>query len=1064
MLKGNITFISAGAGSGKTTRLTEILYGKLVSGEAAPDGIIATTFTTKAAAELRERVSEKLLEQQEHHLATTMAEARIGTVNSVCGNLLRRYAFELGMTIEQNVLDESSAMVQVSRAVDAAVDAGELEAINRLAHRLGILDSRTKELLWKNHVKDIIDQARANNIDPHRLCGFADDNARELLELFPPPLEDDPVPRLLEAISVLKATIGKVMEQKVVKKTAAYLEELQRFERSLRENSFRWSDWLTMARAEPQKKPLLDHIGGVRELCASVASHPLLQQDIREYLERVFTIASRTLEIYQEQKHELGLVDFTDQEARLLDGLNNPVVRKSLAGKLDLLLVDEFQDTSPVQLALFLGLSELASETYWVGDIKQAIYGFRGGDARLMRAVLEFVPPQRRQVLGNSWRSVPSLVEASNAIFAPAFRDLLDEEEVVLKPCRDEHPRQASCISWDTGRGKLEEQYRSIAAGIVSMVGHGSRQVYDKSVSAWRSLCYGDIAVLARTNSHVRQLAAILREHDVPAATSQPGLLETPEAALVRAALRRIVDPADTLATAELLSFISDTPPEEWIRHRLDDLESGVDPDSWGEEGARAHPVLQALAELRNRAALFSPAEALQAVISTIGAPEQVLAWCRDHDEARTRLLNLQALAGLAEEYEQECRAASVSPTAQGLLVWLDELAHSELDLFPEPPVNAVRVMTFHKSKGLEWPVVVLCDLDHSGTVDYCTPSVVSLQDVDASDPLRGRFIRFWPCPFGTRSGFSSIERVAQSSQLQDVSRLGREESVRLLYVAMTRARDTLVLASPTGSSCSWLELAGAEVLVRGESSTVQLPGGVELQRELSAPDSALLSSTLPALHSQRQAWYAPAPEPSSRQPEQVSPSLLEARYDAVVAEEVVYAAGMSVHTGGDASAFGRAVHDILAFWLTQDPGNCTEAVVLRLLKAYGVDHLAVPGQLAVRLSDFRTYITSRWPGASMHVEASLRQELDGGRVLNGQVDLLLDTPDGWIVIDHKTGAVPSGHRREKALGYTGQLFAYCQALREVTGRRVVGSWVHFLTAGALLRLDVQAQSPGCSS
>src|SRR6266404_1620525 len=100
-----LRFISAGAGSGKTYRLTELLHQMLADGRVRPSGILATTFTNKAAAELRERVRSHLIHQGQHMLATAIGQARIGTVNSVCGNLLARFAFEAGMPVEQRVLD-----------------------------------------------------------------------------------------------------------------------------------------------------------------------------------------------------------------------------------------------------------------------------------------------------------------------------------------------------------------------------------------------------------------------------------------------------------------------------------------------------------------------------------------------------------------------------------------------------------------------------------------------------------------------------------------------------------------------------------------------------------------------------------------------------------------------------------------------------------------------------------------------------------------------------------------------------------------------------------------------
>jgi len=137
-MAGTLRFVSAGAGSGKTYRLTQILHEKLSSGQATPGGVIATTFTRKAATELRERVRKALLEKGEFALANAMGQARIGTVNSVCGGFLERFAFEAGLAPEQRVLEEAQSGALVREAIDAVSDSATVQDIVEIARRLGI--------------------------------------------------------------------------------------------------------------------------------------------------------------------------------------------------------------------------------------------------------------------------------------------------------------------------------------------------------------------------------------------------------------------------------------------------------------------------------------------------------------------------------------------------------------------------------------------------------------------------------------------------------------------------------------------------------------------------------------------------------------------------------------------------------------------------------------------------------------------------------------------------------------------------------------------------------------
>ena len=193
-MTAKIHFVSAGAGSGKTHRLTEILHEQLTSGDVRPSGVIATTFTRKAATELRERARSHLLKQGAYLLAHAMGQARIGTVNSVCGGLLERFAFEAGLATEQQVLEEVQAGVLIGHAIDAVRDGPQVAELLKIVQRLGIDD-------WQAELKDLVDQVRANGIAPALLSGFAVENAADLLRHFPKAAKEDLSAQLLAAIA-----------------------------------------------------------------------------------------------------------------------------------------------------------------------------------------------------------------------------------------------------------------------------------------------------------------------------------------------------------------------------------------------------------------------------------------------------------------------------------------------------------------------------------------------------------------------------------------------------------------------------------------------------------------------------------------------------------------------------------------------------------------------------------------------------------------------------------------------------------------------------------------------
>ena len=176
----HVTFISAGAGSGKTYRLTEELQEALVSQSVNPAGVMGTTFTVKAASELKDRVRERLIKNGYPQLAEQMAQALIGTVHSVCERLLKRFAFELGLSPALNVVSIEDTKSFFNEALDEVMSTEQVHAMNGVAARLSIDN-------WQADVKAIADAARGNDLDPALLPDMARENADDLLAFFPDP-------------------------------------------------------------------------------------------------------------------------------------------------------------------------------------------------------------------------------------------------------------------------------------------------------------------------------------------------------------------------------------------------------------------------------------------------------------------------------------------------------------------------------------------------------------------------------------------------------------------------------------------------------------------------------------------------------------------------------------------------------------------------------------------------------------------------------------------------------------------------------------------------------------
>jgi len=1055
-------FISAGAGSGKTYRLTALLHEMLADSRVRPSGVLATTFTNKAAAELRERVRAHLLQQGQYGMATAIGQARIGTVNSVCGNLLERFAFEAGLPTEQRVLDEARANQVLKEVTDAVVEGSTLRELLVVARRLG-LDSAglvgEGEDPWELALSALVSRARANSIGPEALRGFGDRNADHLLGYFPMASTRDLSHDLKQAIAAVLPAVRAAARKGNKKVTSFYLKKLESAERLLNSGQLPWSAWNGLVNIEPEAA-LLDVVQPVKEVAGEHARHPQLQQDVRDYLGMMFSLAADVLDAYRERKRQLGAIDFTDQESELLQILDLPAVVETLTAELDLLMVDEFQDTSPIQLALFLKLAQYAKHVVWVGDVKQAIYGFRGGDAALMSAVLDRLPEleAEKEVLPYSWRSRPSLVELVNDVFGDAFLGM-PASDVQLSAKRLEFEGTAALEDWWLA-GKVDEQHQGIASGIAALM-QGNTQIIDPATQQPRSLRLGDIVVLARSNSSVKAIAGVLQARQIMASTAQPGLLRRPEVVLALACLRRLNDERDTIATAEIVSLADCEDPEVWVADRLAWLARGEPESTWKEQAGTSHPIFRAIQTLREQKPLLAPREAMQILITRCDLSRRVLQWRPQADKARLRLTNLNRLIDVAAEYEDECRSAREAATLSGFLLWLKVLEEDQRDDLPQPAIDAVQVMTHHAAKGLEWPVVILMDL--AGKVKDSIWNAVraeSLGTFDIQAPLEDRFLRYWPWPYGAQEKVAVGDDVETSAAGQVIRAAAVEEHKRLLYVSMTRARDLLVLARTEKKlTGEWMDTVGlARRLPADEVKELALAGGgrVPFRRRVVTPVSAEMAAP-PAAGDLR--WFEMPATRSAKLPLYVSPSVSSAPVAIVsrVAESVRIGRRVTTARGVEPTALGEAIHACLAAQLVAGDRPFGAEDVRGILARMGVGDAMAAEDLWRQLVAVVAWMEQRWPAATPWVEVPVTQGLSNGQRVNGRIDLLLQTPTGWILLDHK--ASPQGSQGWEALAqkYGGQLARYADAVTAVTGLPVIERWLVLPVAAAAVRLEAVA-------
>jgi ATP-dependent exoDNAse (exonuclease V) beta subunit len=431
-----IEILSAGAGSGKTYTLTGRMV-DLLRGGVRPGGIVATTFTQKAAAELQERVRVRLLEAGLHRQADEIGSALIGTVHSIGIRLLQRFAFEAGVSPLVEIIAEGDEQRLFNESLSQVLTDQRIEAMNRLADRLGLTKRTLGEPYdWRRVIREMTDVARANNFS-RAVLETSRRRSWESFEALLPPVEDrSDLQWQNQLVFHLEHTVA-ALDAQTADETRLTRDAAETLRGILHQwqwrNELPWYEWARIAKVKVGAKSR-DLVEDLRAFALSHDAHAQFRADVKGFIDLVFAIAMDALGEFEDYKKKRGLIDYTDMETYVSQLLRIDSVRETLRGEIDLLLVDEFQDTSPIQLDIFLQLSRLADRSIWVGDPKQSIYGFRGAEPALMQAVIRATGGVRDEnILKTSWRSRPDLVYAVNAIFTRAFADL-PREQVVLEP------------------------------------------------------------------------------------------------------------------------------------------------------------------------------------------------------------------------------------------------------------------------------------------------------------------------------------------------------------------------------------------------------------------------------------------------------------------------------------------------------------------------------------------------------------------------------------------------------------------------------------------------------
>jgi ATP-dependent helicase/nuclease subunit A len=1082
--------LEASAGTGKTRVLVDRYVGLVMAG-VHPRQILAITFTRKAAAEMRQRILQQLSRRRREHaigdalwreISDAIGDIAISTIDAFCLTLLREFPLEAGIDPGFDLADETETPRLVDEALDRTLRIGR--ALSTDEPETALLFAELGEYRLRAGLARLIDR---------RLVTW--DALTRFLRHAPHASIDDAVHRLhgrlRAAMSSLPGGMAAFIDtgpsSRAFVLTAGDLRQLvsdpppspartQALLERLREHALT-QDGQPRKRLLYKKADFRSPRDYERHLALVTALGPDLVDALHGYREDINRVLARAvrrlfavaLEQYQRTLRHHGVLDFSEVLHRTLGLLARmdefSRSRFKLESRYQHVLVDEFQDTSRAQWALVELLIRswaagqgpaargLEPTIFIVGDRKQSIYGFRDAEVAVLDEAARYIEALRpmgrvRTAITHSFRSVRELLAFVNDVCA-AIEKVPDRADAFRYGDEDRFPIDEVDLSDTEALGVVsavsdEQQAESVADEVAHLLSTEA-VVRDRETGVRRAIRPGDIAILFRTrDGHQAFERALARRHVPFYVYKGLGFFEADEIKDVLALLNFLARPQSALHAAALLRSRIIRLSDEALKWLAPGLVAALldpgEPPAWAQLSAYDRERLAlARAHLPGWLALVDrlpPSEVLDRILAESAYVAEIRG-----PAVRQARENLKKVRGLVRRLQNRGYATltRIVDHIARLVAGGDE-SNAIVDA-----LDAVHLMTTHAAKGLEFPVVFLVHLQRGSG--------------GASDPMR-----VVAAPFGHEAVIEPSVAIGdhESDADRDLAAREAEENKRLLYVAMTRARDRLYLAATLSADGRFAALPGGLGRMFPPSLAACLSEAGTGNRDVvewageSGPHR--LRVIRPALSIVPVTWPASA---ASGVADDVAP--LDATGPRVVTARDVAATGQpwppaypsSNDEAGDATRdvdedgdlLGIVVHRALQAGLLSSAGGHGDVVgrVLRdeeRTRAADVDQLQRRAEAALdrlaAIEGLGELLAAESPAVAWrHFEVPFTMRQTDGTLVRGVIDCLVQRTDGPIeVLEFKTARARPAHEA--------QLAVYVAAVRTLyPGASVIGRLIH---------------------
>ena len=1136
--RGGRLLVSAAAGSGKTKVLVERLMGYMTdpADPANVDDFLIITYTKAAAAELRSKIASKLTEKlaqnpENRHLQRQMQRlylANISTIHSFCMDVIRQYAYRLNISPDFRMADDLETDELKLRIADRVLEQFYQESDSDFIRFADTQDYGRNDSNLSQIIIDLYNKAQCH-VNPDRWLAFCVDSFRTEnvsdagKTVWGEYLICDLKQRLKMHIDAFSNCIRQAAQsgnmEGPVKLFSDNLEQLeslyysQTWDEIVAKNKIDYGRLIFKGKYD---EDLALQLKAIRESCKKDLESRLrlfsdtsaqIMEDVAGALPAAVGLVKavrRFTELYRDAKNSRRIVDYSDLEHMTLDLLVGKdrgaptALAREIGDRFREVMVDEYQDCNEVQDRLFMALTEQKHNCFMVGDVKQSIYQFRLADPGIFLSKYKSYSTAetagekegRRVMLTSNFRSSGGVIEAVNCVFSTCMSEIVggldyDEAEALSEgiPHVDIPDPEVSLYTISASDDANREEAAFVASEVEKLL-DGKHMVRQNDVL--RPASADDIVILLRSPGTVAETYRTALEHRGIRCSSGSGvdILQTEEIMILHAILQIIDNPLqDIPMTAVLSSRVFGFTADDLARLRAENKNEAVFHSLLCAKDEKSVRFVALLNRLRKDARLYTPSELIDHVIRQTDYDSIYSAM----PDGPARLDNIRLFCRYASEIEGFGTA-----DLGRFLRFLENAALKGVLTGGESSDGCVRIMSIHKSKGLEFPIVFLCGLSKQFNTSDSTQPV--LLDTDMG-------LGLYCEDADRRIKYATIARHAIRAKILANN---LSEELRVLYVAMTRARDRLIMTyssarldshildmkcrvmlSPPELMASGAKSAGDWVLISalhrpeskvltGEQYNAEKPAwnmasasGDVTDASAADVNSAVECTTQEELSLMRQSLRFRYPfAPATQMPSKQTATQLKGRQKDQEASELTgtnnkkyFRKPSFVSDSTDPRRYGISVHTLLQYIdyrAISDPGSVTEEI--ERLCAEG---LITPRQGEMIDTEAIAYFFSTPFGSRLknsdHVLREFKFSIldDASRygsgvedekiLLQGVVDCAIIEPDGIEIVDFKSDKVTEDSVLTVAEKYRVQVKTYAHALSRIYSLPIKSAQLYFL-------------------